>query len=109
MFESTLTNADLTVAVVTSTDFQSSTGFTVAQLYSSQSYRAKDLYGIGLSRNDLTGWDFQGQQLASANMESEDFARANLSGADLTNASLDRSTLTNADLTSDRDKHCIQR
>ena len=46
-----------------------SRGFTAAQLYSTQSYQAKDLSGIGLWGNDLTGWDFRGQNLTNANLQ----------------------------------------
>ena len=37
-----------------------------AQLYSTQSYQTKDLSGIGLRGNDLTGWDFSEQNLTGA-------------------------------------------
>ena len=49
--------------------------------------------------NDLTGWDFSGQNLTNANLNSSTLTQANLSGANLTNADLDRSTLTDANLT----------
>ena len=39
-------------------------GFTKEQLYSTASYQAKNLAGIGLYSNGLSGWDFSGQNLA---------------------------------------------
>ena len=62
----TLTNSDFKHAVVSGADFGVTTGFTKAQLYSTASYQAKDLRGIGLGENDLSGWDFSGQHLAGA-------------------------------------------
>ena len=66
---STLTNANLTGAVVTGANFEFTIdyGFTAAQLYSTQSYQAKNLSGIRLAFNDLTGWDFHEQNLTNAN------------------------------------------
>ena len=65
---STLTNADLSGATVTGADFGDTTsrGFTKEQLYSTASYQAKNLQGIGLGDNDLSGWDFSGQNLSNA-------------------------------------------
>ena len=40
-----------------------STGFTSAQLYSTAGYKAKDLTGIGLDSNNLSGWNFAGLNL----------------------------------------------
>ena len=56
-------------------------GFTKEALYSTQSYQATDLHGIGLSRNNLTGWSFRGQNLSDAV-----FDEATLKNADLTRA-----------------------
>ena len=72
---STLTNADLTGALVTGACFYDTTsrGFTQAQLVSTASYQQKNLQGIGLGGNDLTGWDFTGQRIRDA-----DFSGSNL-------------------------------
>ena len=49
-----------------------------AQLESTASYQAKNLQGIGLGDNDLTGWDFSGQNLTNADcLDTDD---ANLTG-----------------------------
>jgi uncharacterized protein YjbI with pentapeptide repeats len=85
---STLTNANLSGAVVTGTrfDYTTSTGITKEQLYSTASYQAKNLSGIGLGGNDLSGWDFSGQNLANAYLSNSTLTNANLSGAVVTGA-----------------------
>ena len=65
-----------------------SRGFTQAQLASTASYQTKNLQGIGLYFNDLTGWDFSGQNLTDASLDASTLTNANLAGANLTNASL---------------------
>ena len=66
---STLRNADFTDAIVRNALFFSSTrhGFGKEQLYSTASYKEKNLQGIDLQSNDLTGSDFRGQDLTGAN------------------------------------------
>ena len=61
----TLTQADFTGAVVAGANF-SYTALTSSQLYSTASYQAKDLRGIGLSNNNMTGWNFAAQNLTGA-------------------------------------------
>ena len=99
--QSTLTNADLTGAVVTRAWFAETTrrGFTQAQLASTASYQTKDLQGIVLYSNNMTDWDFSGQNLTKAHLYSSTLTNANLTGANLTGAFLDSSRLTNANLT----------
>lgn len=96
----TLTGANLSGAVVTWTGLTEITlrGFTQPQLASTASYQAKDLQGISLVQDDLTGWDFSGQNLTMANFWKSTLTEANLSGANLTGAYLAQSTLTNANL-----------
>jgi uncharacterized protein YjbI with pentapeptide repeats len=83
---STLTGADLSVAAVTGADFRDTTsrGFTAAQLYSTASYQANNLQGIGLGQNDLSGWDFQQQNLANSDLSFSTLTDANLTGAVVT-------------------------
>jgi uncharacterized protein YjbI with pentapeptide repeats len=70
--ESDMTNAILTDAIVRNTDFtygSSPAGITPSQLYSTASYKAKDLSGIKLVYNSvqtLKGWDFTDQNLTGA-------------------------------------------
>jgi hypothetical protein len=101
-----LTDANLTGAVVTWTRFGDAVGFTNEQLYATASYQAKDLRGFSVAPTealsesiDLTGWNFEGQDLTSGNFTFAILAKANLRGANLTNANLDRAVLENADLT----------
>ncbi len=96
----TLTAADLSGAVVTGANFIWTTdrGFTAAQLYSTASYQSGDLSGIGLARNDLSGWDFAGKNLTDASFRYSTLTAADLSGANLTGANFHEATLTDADL-----------
>ena len=50
-------------------DFNGS-NLTPDQLYSTASYKAQDLHGIGLGGNDLTGWNLANQNLTGANLSS---------------------------------------
>ncbi len=77
--ESKLTSANLTGAVETGAFFSDTTsrGFTAALLYSTQSYQAKNLSGIGLGVNNLTGWDFREQNLTNGSLESYTLTNAN--------------------------------
>jgi uncharacterized protein YjbI with pentapeptide repeats len=98
-YQSFLTNANFAGAMVTGADFVRTWGsFTKEQLYSTASYQQRNLGGIGLVYNDLTGWDFSGQDLIGAVFTSSTLTNANLSGANLTDAVLWFSTLTNANL-----------
>lgn len=75
-------------------------GFTQAQLKSTKSYQEKkQVTGINFGSNNLSGWDFHGQDLSSTI-----FSRTDLTGADFNNAkihkapepSLDPSVFTGA-------------
>ncbi len=95
-----MTNAGFTGAVIKGAKLADTTtrGFTTAQLYSTASYAGRDLAGISLDFNDLTGWDLHGQNLAAAVMSKADLTGTDLSGANLSGAKLDLATFTNADL-----------
>lgn len=71
-------------------DFSSTTaqGFTQGQLQSTQSYQDKNLTGIKLVSNNLSGWDFHGQDLTSAAFDTSNLTGANLSQATLTSTLL---------------------
>jgi uncharacterized protein YjbI with pentapeptide repeats len=87
--ESNLTNTDFTGANVRSISLSDtvSHGFTAEQLYSTASYQARDLTGIFLGwplphlSNDLSGWNFAGQNLTNAY-----FSTTTLTNTDFTNA-----------------------
>ena len=100
---STLTQANLSGAVVTGAYFGrydgQGTGITKEQLYSTASYQAKNLQGIGLVNYRLTGWDLSGQNLTNAQLDFSTLTNADLTGANLTSADLGNSRLTNANLT----------
>jgi uncharacterized protein YjbI with pentapeptide repeats len=102
LYSANLTGADFTGADVRGATFDKSsygTGITLAQLYSTASYQAHDLSGVGLQWNNLAGANFAGQNLTNA-----DFGYGTLTGADfrdanLANTSLGGAILTDADFT----------
>ena len=69
------------------------------QLYSTASYQAHDLAGIGLTSNDLTGGNFAGQNLTNASFSSATLSGADLGHANLTNAIFTSAKLAGPDLT----------
>jgi uncharacterized protein YjbI with pentapeptide repeats len=95
-----LTGATLTGANVRYANFNNTTasGFTAAQLYSTAGYQAKDLTGINLAYDNLSGWNFCGQTLNYANFTSATLSGANLAGASLTSATIASASLTGANL-----------
>jgi uncharacterized protein YjbI with pentapeptide repeats len=67
---------------------------TKEQLYSTTSYQQRNLQGIGLYENNMSGWNFSDQDLTNAILccsilTNANFAGANLKGADFHNVSLD--------------------
>jgi len=98
--DATLTGADLADAIVQMAKFRSTTsrGFTKEQLYSTASWKAKDLTWISLRSNDLSGWNLAGQNLSFAFLNYSTLTGANLSGANLTSADFYDANLTLADL-----------
>lgn len=89
-----LTNVDLRDAAVSGADFWDTTsrGFTKEQLYSTASFQAKNLSGIGLAGNNLEGWDFQGQNLTGARFVHATLTNVNLTGAVVAGASFTDTT-----------------
>ena len=89
---STLTNTDFTDATITGANFKSAIGFTNEQLYSTASYKNKDLSGVRLGSNNLTGCDFSGFNLTNAvlpgNLSEVTFNSADLTGVDFTDKEL---------------------
>lgn len=92
-----LTNADFSRAIVKQTNFSSFpqnngvAGLTKAQLYATASYETRDPLGIGLSGNDLTGWNLNRQNLAYANFYQANLSEVSFTGDDLRNANLQES------------------
>ncbi len=100
VFPSILLDADFTGAIVQGASFWGTTarGFTAQQLYSTASYLARDLRGINLVENEMSGWSFNFQNLTNAWMGHSNLARADLRNSDLTSADLAGANLSEADL-----------
>jgi uncharacterized protein YjbI with pentapeptide repeats len=77
----TLTGVNFTDAIVRGARFYAIHGGSGEQLYSTASYKARDLTGIDLGGNDLSGGNLVGQNLTNAV-----FANARLTGVNLTGA-----------------------
>jgi uncharacterized protein YjbI with pentapeptide repeats len=73
--------ADFTDAVIKGADFYYTVGFTKEQLYTTASYKNKDLGAINLGYAWIRNWDLHGQNLAGAN-----FQRATMSNVNFTDA-----------------------
>jgi uncharacterized protein YjbI with pentapeptide repeats len=100
---SNVTNASFTDATVTRTNFYATIGFTREQLYSTASYKDRDLTGVSFWFLDLSGWDFSGQNLTGASLAIATLTDANLTDAIVTGALLANTTplgLTQAQLAS---------
>jgi uncharacterized protein YjbI with pentapeptide repeats len=89
-YGTTLTGADFGGAEIRGANFgvfafyaTYGTGISLDQLYSTASYRGKDLSGVGFDENFLDGADFTGQNLADAS-----FYLAHLNNADFTGAKI---------------------
>lgn len=94
-----LQDATLTDAVVRDAGFEDVTNLRPGQIYSTASYKQKDLGAIKLVELDLSAWDFTEQSLIGARFWRSNLTNAGLSGANLTHASLARADLAGADLT----------
>ncbi|MCY2955009.1 MAG: pentapeptide repeat-containing protein [Planctomycetota bacterium] len=92
--EATLTNADFTDAQIAETRFDATTtkGFTSARLYSTASYKARDLHGVGLGSNNLTGWSFANQNLTGAVFSGSTLTNADFTDAKVAEARFDATT-----------------
>lgn len=100
---STLASASFASATVRGTDFTDtvSRGFTSAQLYSTASYQSRNLAGIILAVNNMTGWDFSNQDLSQARLSTsfDVGGTSNLTNANFSNANLTTASLAGADVT----------
>ena len=96
---SALANANFSDAEIAGASFLATTalGFTKEQLYSTASYQAMSLPRILLAENNLSDWDFHGQDLQEAFLLDIDGTAANFAGTDLRLAILEVSTLVEAD------------
>ncbi len=116
---STLFGADFTDAVIIEGQFGSAEGFTANQLYSTASYKLKQLTATSFVGLDLSGWNFAGQdmtrmELWNTKLDGSDLSQAilyntflshsslvgaNFRGADLRRAFLEVANMTGADFT----------
>lgn len=95
---STLTNANFENAIINMTNFtnMNSDGLTKEQLYSTASYKNKDLRCIQMWHNDISGWDFSGQNLMRAGIfEGNTMDNANFTKADLRGTNIGQVTVLN--------------
>ena len=58
-----VTNADLENAVIRGAALYAQVGLTASQIYSTASYKNKDLKGVGFDSLDLRNWDFSAKTL----------------------------------------------
>jgi len=95
-----LEGVSLANAVVNGTSFSATTakGVNREQLYSTHNWQVKDLSGIRLDENDLTNWDFSGQNLQRASFASSTLTGASFEGADVRFTDFSSSTLTGPQL-----------
>ena len=98
---SNLTSANFANSIITEARLQRTVeiGFTKEQLYSTKSYQDKNLRGVSLWGNDLSGWNFSNQNLEDAVFEASNFTDADFSSANLTEADFHSTTLTNTNFT----------
>ena len=101
----TLTDADFDDAIIVGANFFGATyyGFTQDQFKETASYASRNLVGVGLGYNDLTGWDFDDQDLTDAAFDYSTlidayFRRAKLEGAYFYCADISGADFTDADL-----------
>ena len=92
----TLTDADFTGADVRGVNFDkltdNGTGITLAQLYSTASYQARDLTGIRFYFNNLASGNFAGQNLTDAHFSGSTLTDSDFTDADVRGATFDYTT-----------------
>ncbi|QDU70408.1 pentapeptide repeat-containing protein [Mucisphaera calidilacus] len=98
--EVNLFGANLTDTIITGIEITAATprGFTAEQLYSTASYRNKNLSNVSFSRSTMTDWDLSGQNLQGSHFYEVTLIAANLSHANLRNSNYLDSKLIGANL-----------
>ena len=84
-------NANFTNAIINNTDFGETYGvhnFVRDQLYSTKSYKEKNLTGIIFGQKDLSYWDFSHQNLQNSKIRIANLNNTNFTGADFRGASI---------------------
>ena len=103
-FDGALDGADFTDAEILGTTFSDGiNSLSAEQLYSTASYKRKNLAGIGLDDMRIDGWDFSGQDLENGDFEETRFADTDFTDAFLVNTDFEdttvvRTTFDRADL-----------
>lgn len=97
----TFANTNFTGSIIEGANFYKSveTGFTKEHLYSTASYKNKNLNGIVLACNNLNGWNFSGQNLVGANFYDTILTNTNFLGANLSKAIFQYGIFSNTDFT----------
>ena len=77
-------------AVIKGADLSSivQNGFTKEHLYSTASYKDKDLSGVWFDYNNISGWDLSGQNLQNASFFASRLTNTDMSGSDLRGAEM---------------------
>jgi uncharacterized protein YjbI with pentapeptide repeats len=100
---STLHNTNFEDAIIRDTSWWrvTSSGFTKQQFYSTESYKTKNLGAIELVHNDLSAWDFSGQDMPNSVLWQSNLLNASFRGANLAYAAFDdyETQATGIDLT----------
>ena len=98
LYRANLSGANLSGAVVTQADLGAARNFQADQLYSTQNYLDRNLRGVVLGSNDLSGWNFFSVDLTNGSLQGSTLEGAILNNANLSNVSLQFAELQNADL-----------
>ena len=91
--ESNLAGANFTDAQIRATRFIAPANLTDEQIYSTASYKTKNMQGAVFAAVPMQGWD-----LSSIELEAATFSRLDLSGAHFSNANLQQATFYQVDL-----------
>ena len=89
---SSVRNTDLSDATIEGANLGVTSGLTRDQLYSTRSYREKNLQGVGLNELDLSNWNFSGHDLRDTSLVLADLSGTRLSDARIQGADLGLTT-----------------
>ena len=92
----TLGMVDFTDAQINNVSFYSAKSFTAEKLYSTASYKNKDLSGINFRFVSVKDWDFSEQNLSGVNLSRSDFSGVDFEGLDLTGLDFSGQIIKNA-------------
>jgi uncharacterized protein YjbI with pentapeptide repeats len=107
MFNCNVQSVNFTDAVVKGASLESAYNLTKEQIYSTASYKNKDLGSISLTYANMPSCNLSGQNMIGATLYGATLTGANLSNANLTDASLSNANLTSANMTGADLTHAI--